>query len=212
MQVVYNFFLGQKVVTHGPARMENCNHEEADTRIMVHLLHALQNGSLTVLVRTVDTDVVVILVGKFRQLKEVQENLDVWVAFGMGKTFSFISINEICHSLGETKSCYLPLFHAISGCDTTSAFYGKGKKSAWEAWELCQDILTPTLEFLSMHPFHHLTTDSTHFKNLERMVVVMYDKYSPLGSVNSARKALFCKNSKAIEKLPPTQVTVFSFK
>lgn len=124
--------------------MANCNHEEADTRIIVHLLHALQHGSVTVLVRTVDTDVVVILVGKFKQLKEVNGNLDVWVAFGMGKTFSFININELCRSLGEKKSCCLPLFHAISGCDTTSALYGKGKKSAWEAWELCQDISTPT--------------------------------------------------------------------
>ncbi len=156
--------------------MGSCNHEEADTRIIVHLLHALQNGAVTALVRTVDTDVVVILVGKFKQLKERRENLDIWVAFGMGKTFSYLSINHLCLSLGEQKSCSLPLFHAITGCDTTSAFYGKGKKSAWLACDLCQDIVTPTLEFLSLNPFHHLTYDSTYFQNLERMIVMMYDK------------------------------------
>lgn len=190
--------------------MEECNHEEADTRIIVHLLHALNHGSTTVLVRTVDTDVVVILVGKFKQLKEARENLDIWVAFGMGKTFSYLNINQLCCDLGEQKSSCLPLFHAISGCDTTSAFNGKGKKSAWQAWELCHDFVTPSLEFLSENPFHHLTTDSTHFQNLERMVVIMYDKYSAQTSINTARKELFCKHSKAIEKLPPTQVFLFN--
>ena len=43
--------------------MQNCNHEEADTRIVVHVMHALQQGAKTIQVSTVDTDVVVILVG-----------------------------------------------------------------------------------------------------------------------------------------------------
>lgn len=29
----------------------------------------------------------------------------------------------------------MPLFHAFTGCDTVSSFNGKGKKSAYEAWE-----------------------------------------------------------------------------
>ena len=26
----------------------------------------------------------------------------------------------------------LPFFHALTGCDTVSAFHGKGKRTAWE--------------------------------------------------------------------------------
>ena len=48
--------------------MSNCNHEEADTRIAVRVLHALQQGLTTVQVRTVDTDVVVVLIGVFHKL------------------------------------------------------------------------------------------------------------------------------------------------
>ena len=56
--------------------MPNCNHEEADTRIVVYLLHAFRNdAAVTALVRTVDTDVVVILVGKFNDLKAVKDNV-----------------------------------------------------------------------------------------------------------------------------------------
>ena len=48
--------------------MQPCGHEEADTRILIHLQDALEKGFATCLVRTVDTDVVVIIVGKFHAL------------------------------------------------------------------------------------------------------------------------------------------------
>ena len=204
------YILGQSVINRGSASsMPDCNHEEADTRIVVHLRHALlTEGAVTVLVRTVDTDVVVILVGKFHDLKAVNADVNIWVAFGMGRSFKFISINKICASLGEQKSRSLPIFHAFSGCDTTSTFNGKGKRSAWQAWELCSNAVTPTLEFLSANPFQELKEDSIHFRNLERLVIIMYDKSSPMDSVNQARMDLFCKHNRALEKLPPTQVNL----
>ena len=101
--------------------MGNCNHEEADTRIVFHILHALEQGAKTVLVRTVDTDVVVILVGKFHDLLKTQPLTDIWMAFGMG--YRYLNINAICESLGESKSQALPVLHSYSGCDTTSAFH-----------------------------------------------------------------------------------------
>ena len=48
--------------------MPNCNHEEADTSIVVHVPHALQQGLTTVQVRTVDTDVVGVLIGVLHKL------------------------------------------------------------------------------------------------------------------------------------------------
>ena len=65
--------------------MDDCNHEEADTRIMVHIRHALEHGAETVLVRTVDTDVVAILVGLFFDLVTIQPSSDFLIAFSMGK-------------------------------------------------------------------------------------------------------------------------------
>ena len=38
--------------------MEKSNHKEADTRIVVHAFHALKQGAKSILVCTVDTDVV----------------------------------------------------------------------------------------------------------------------------------------------------------
>ena len=50
--------------------MMECDHEEADTRICVHIMDALDNGAKKVYVRTVDTDVIVVLVGVFSELQK----------------------------------------------------------------------------------------------------------------------------------------------
>lgn len=105
--------------------MPNSNNEEADTRIVVHVLHALQQGLTTVQVHTVDTDVVVVLIGVFHKLLLSQPKTDIWVAFGVGKNYRLYSINALSTSLGTKRSQVLPMLHAISGYDTTSAFLGK---------------------------------------------------------------------------------------
>ena len=188
--------------------MMNCNHEEADTRIIVHVLHALYQGMKSVKVRTVDTDVVVILTGAFFKLSQAQPLVDIWVAFGMGKNYRFYSINTIYSSLGKQKSQALPVFHTLTGCDTTSSFKGKGKKSAWQAWQAYEEA-TETLEHLTSQPFEHMDPDSDHFKKIERLIVVLYDRTSPLTSVNEIREDLFCRKSRSVERIPPTQNALF---
>jgi hypothetical protein len=190
--------------------MIDCTHEEADTRVVVHIIHAIQaEEAKTILVRTVDTDVLVILVGQIHNLKVIQPELDLWLAFGMGRNFRFISVNSICDVLGEPRSTSLPVFHALTGCDTTSCFFGKGKKSAWQAWEIFPEV-TPTFEMLAKTPFMQLTADAPLFKQIERYTVILYDKLSPSSDINLTRMELFCKSGRAMDKLPPTQVSVTS--
>ena len=184
--------------------METCNHEEADTRLIVHIFHALEQGQRCFLVRTVDTDVIIILIGTFHKMLAFNSLVDIWVAFGTGKSYKFYHINDIFESLGESRSKSLPVFHAYSGCDTTSSFNGKAKKSAWQAWQSFEEV-TKTLEFLADHPFQQLELNDEPFKKLERLTVVLYDKTSALNSVNEARKKLFCEDNRAMDKLPPTQ-------
>ena len=196
---------GQAVVCIGDSiPMQNCNHEEADTRIVVHVLHALKQGEQTICVRIVDTDVVVILAGTFHDLVATQPLADIWVAFGMGKNCRFYHINAICESLREPQSRALPVFHAFSGCDTTSAFNGKGKKSVWQAWQAFEDV-TETFVYLAGHPFQLLDAEDGNFLKIERMTVILYDKTSPLSSVNETRRELFCHKNRAMDKLPPTK-------
>ena len=196
---------GQSVLHSGSANlMSDCNHEEADTRIVVHAQHALQQGMKNIEIRTVDTDVIVILASMFYDLLVIQPLADIWVAFGVGKNYRFLSINAICHTLGRPKAQALPVFHALTGCDTTSAFRGKGKKSAWQAWQAFEEV-TDTFVHLSLHPFEDLNADSSYFTAIERFIVVLYDRTSPLSLVNDAREELFCKRNRSVDRLPPTQ-------
>ncbi len=203
---------GEAVVSLGlnSTAMPDCNHEEADTRIVVHLLHALEHGMRTIKVRTADSDVIAILVGAFFNLTSTQSSVDVWVAFGTGKNFRFYNINAICITIGEPRARALPVFHALTGCDTTSAFRGRGKKSAWQAWQAYEEV-TQTFTFLAAHPFELLHAESDHFQRIERFTVVLYDKTSPLSSANEAREELFCRKNRSIDNIPPTQNVLLQY-
>ena len=154
--------------------------------------------------RTVDTDVVVILIGKFQHLMTLCADLKIYVAFGTGKSFHYININAIYEKLGSEKALALPVFHSFTGCDTTSSFFGRGKKSACEAWN-CYPQVTRAFTYMALHPYTELDTYNENFKLLERFTVILYDKNCYFDSVNEARKELFCHKSKSMEKLPPTQ-------
>lgn len=187
--------------------MPPCDHEEADTRLLIHLVDALKSGCSTCVVRTVDTDVVVNLIGKFHNLLSTYPSTEIWIAFGAGKAFTYLHINSICHSMGETKSLALPVFHSFTGCDTTSGFFGKGKKIAWEGWKCYPDV-TEVFTHMALNPYIHLDYGSRYFQILERFTVILYNKTSILESVDEARMELFCHGNKTMEKLPPTKAAL----
>ena len=73
-----------------------CMHEEADTRIFLHLEDAVCSMDTTVSIRTVDTDVVVLAVASAQRL----DLAELWIAFGVGKNFQFFAAHEIAKVLG----------------------------------------------------------------------------------------------------------------
>ena len=76
--------------------MPTSSHEEADSRMFVHLLDALEEGNNKIMLRTVDTDVVVICLGKFHNLKASFPDSEVWIKFGSGKNIRNIHVNALC--------------------------------------------------------------------------------------------------------------------
>jgi len=195
---------GQDVLTNERlSEMPSCDHEEADTRLVVHIVDALTKGQSTCLVRTVDTDVVIILIGKFYYFTTLNSDANIWVAFGSSKNFSFWHINTIFHNLGEEKSLGLPFFHRFTGCDTMSSFFRKGKRLAWEAWNCFPDAST-AFSWAALNPFTQFDGKSQTFRLLERFTIVLYCKNSNIEIVDEARMELFCKDNKAMENIPPT--------
>ena len=87
-----------------------CDHEEADTRIVLHLFDVVSKGARDILVRTVDSDTIAILIGAFSKF---HPGTNIWIAFGAGKKFRYYSINSIYQSLGPEKSKALMLFLGV---------------------------------------------------------------------------------------------------
>ena len=115
------------------------SHEEADSRILLHVSHAANHGQHKILIKTVDTDVVVLAVSVAQGLLPEDE---LWLACGTGKSFRYLAAHEIAAGLGPEKAQALPMFHALTGCDTTSSFAGHGKKTAWTIWTTVLPELT----------------------------------------------------------------------
>ena len=95
------------------------------------------------------------------------------------------------------------MFHALSGCDTSSSFRGNGKKSFWQAWQAFEEV-TETVAYFASDPFKSLDV-CEHFYKIERLIVIGYDKASTSHSINQTRKELFCPKSVTMEKMPPTR-------
>ncbi len=113
--------------------LQPCSHEEADARILLHVAHCARQGLRKVVIRTVYTDVVVLATGHFPALR-----LDeLWVRVGVSTHFRQIAIHEIVKNVNEKA---LMPFHAVSGCDTVSSFFGHGKKLPWLAWSYCPSV------------------------------------------------------------------------
>lgn len=203
----HSFF--RPVITSGnDSSVGTCDHEEADTRIVVHLIDAAKHGHKNIVVKTVDTDVIVILVGLFSQIVNDHPLLQINVEFGVGKDLRVVSINKLHASLGNDISNSLPFFHAFTGSDSTSGFRGKGKKTIFKIWKSFPEV-TQTFLKISRNPFEAINISSDIFKALERFTVLIYDKTSDSKSVNETRMNLFCKKSRNFENLPPTQDALF---
>ena len=52
-------------------RLQPCPQEEADTRMLLHVKDAMNCGFKSVMIRTVDTDVVVLAVTHFQDLSNI---------------------------------------------------------------------------------------------------------------------------------------------
>ena len=213
-KVVEHHSENRVIITRGPDALSNhpefslseispCSHEEADTRVFLHAKDAVQEGFKTVMISASDTDVLVIAVATFSQLQELGLQ-ELWLAFGQGQNLKWIPVHELTSTLTPERHSGILFFHAFTGCDTVSAFRGKGKKSAWQTWDVCpetSDVFTK----LSCYPTE-VEDDDTEM--LEKFVVMMYDRSSSTEAVDDARLELFARKQRSYEAIPPTRAAL----
>ena len=92
-----------------------CYHEEADSRVFVHVVHAGNSGHGKAMICTVDTDIVVLAVSNMHNMQNVRE---LWLTFGTRRFFRYIPCHSIANQFSKTTSNALTFFHAFTGCDS----------------------------------------------------------------------------------------------
>ena len=104
--------------------------------MLLHMDQILRGTAVSVTLRTVDTDVLVLAVAACNRHPDKQ----VWVNLGVGEHKKIFAAHEIQRTIGTEKAAALPVFHAFTGCDTVSSFKAIGKKTAWERWQSFDDV------------------------------------------------------------------------
>ncbi len=69
---------------------------------------------------------------KTRKKDLVDELFDLGLCISYDRVLSLSA--QMGNRVGPEKSIALPMFHALTGCNTVSGFVGHGKKSAWSTW------------------------------------------------------------------------------
>ena len=95
--------------------------------MILHAADRAGQGYKNILIRTVDSDVVVLAISFANRIE--CENLTV--SFGIGKSFRNLGCIQHGVSVRQPyrKSHVLPFFLALTGCYTLSSFTGRGKRT-----------------------------------------------------------------------------------
>ena len=174
------------------------NQEEADTHLLLHAKHAAQEGYEAVAVISEDTDVFVLLLN-FSSII----NTRLYMKCGSRTRTRLVDIKGAVQRTGREICEALIGLHSFTGCDSVSAFAGKGKIGALKILKSNEGARRAFREL-----GQSWTVSEDLYTLLEKFTCSMY---IPVGNttshVNDARYELFCAKNGELEshQLPPCQ-------
>ena len=172
------------------------NQEEADTRMLLHMKCEGNNDDDNVrnkkfIVHTPDTDVLILCLGHLHNI-----NGDIFIRTSTGDHLRTISIQKIKDKLenqiGDLEVSPDDLcealigYHSFTGCDSVSAFAGKGKK---KPWKIVLNSTEYVKAFKNLGTLWHISVEQLEV--LEMFVCNMYCK-SGGRDVNEFRYKIYC--------------------
>ena len=166
-----------------------CKQEEADGRLLLHASHTGKEGYSSVMICSEDTDVFIMSVAFADEIAS-----SLYIKCGGRNRTKVINVNRVANAFGRDVCTAVIGMHAYTGCDSVSAFAGRGKAQALklvisdkqtretfievgEEWELSPDLLI----------------------KLEAVTCKLYGSKSTTTTVNDLRYQLFCAKKGEIE-------------
>jgi hypothetical protein len=164
-----------------------CYHEEADTKMIFHIFSL--DSPKSVVIKANDTDVLLIMLANYHKLEFLHK---VWIETGFisKNTYRFIDVSLLSNHLGIQLCSALTGFHALTGCDYTTAFFRKGKIKPFRILEK-----HPELQYCLSSLGSSSTIPETIINDIQELVCLFYS-VEGCKSVNEARHILFQQKSK----------------
>ena len=133
----------------------------------MHALDAHAHGFERVVVNTRDTDILILLIHH-------DIPIEVWMNSSTSEEKRYIPVYQVRESLEPSVVHYILGFHALTGSDSTSQFYGHGKKTSWNYF-LKYLILLDRLG--RIHP--------ADMSDIDLFVIKMYSQKSTTSSIDN---------------------------
>lgn len=129
----------------------------------------------------------------------------VLIKTGTQNRVTCIDVSKVFESIGQNVCEALPGLHVYSGCDTLSAFAGKGKLAANRA-------LAKSTEFQNTFKQLDMEWDLPDdvYRRLEKFTCVLYSRTTGTSDINKLHYRLFCLKRGDVDssQLPPCSDTL----
>ena len=173
--------------------------EEADTHVILHAVDFCDAAS-RIIIRADDTDILVLLL--FYSAKGSLAPEVYMHAGHAGKIITrerFIPVHTIAEKLGERFCLCLPALHSLTGCDTTSAVYKIGKRTAYKTFQKNKEKLEALSTFDEMSIEEAVEIART-------LLLLMYGKKGRgCKTLDELRYKLSSQTDLLANMLPPTE-------
>ena len=172
--------------------------------MLLHAIHAdkvfAESGVKgRIIIKSPDTDVLVLCVHYFSKVQNTQE---LWFQTGIVSSTKdrrrYIPVHEICSTLSPVFTNILPAAHAVTGCDITSLLFGIGKRSVFKVLKENPD------NFKDLSNLADCDVDVS-VTAARRLVIKLYDSRDK--NLNKLRTRLATVKSACFAKLPPCEAT-----
>ena len=179
--------------------------EEADNRIVCHVNDLIQNGFSKISVKTVDSDVIVFLLGFMKKFMDAMQDLMLIVEFNSSSSRRILSMNSSYIELGHEICSGMPFFHCFTGADSTTSFFKISKKDWFSHWMNfpLRDSLTETFNKLSQCPTEEEVIGSQGI--LQTFVSYAYSKKIDMDLDELCFNMFEKSSSNELRTLPPSK-------
>ena len=180
--------------------------EEADNRVLLYIRDAIECGHNGILLKTVDSDIIIILLGFMEKLLECNSDIKMWVKFNSGVNEKLIDMNTTFKELGGEIAYGIMFFHCFSGCDATTAFFKKSKNVLFKSWKCYpqRTALSKVFKALTFYP-----SAETYKSSLPTIYeFISHDYTDEIVQLNIVRFNLYLR-FRSLRELPPSEHALY---